>query len=53
MWRDLGWRAATAGSTTDCRLIEAEILALATRFNIMEVAYDGTFAGELVLNLQD
>ncbi len=53
VWRDQGWLAATEGNTTDFRFIEAEILALTTRFNILEVAYDRTFAGELVRNLQD
>ena len=53
VWRDQGWLVATEGNTTDFRFIEAEIVDLATRFNIMEVAYDRTFAGELVRNLQD
>ncbi len=53
VWRDQGWLVATEGNTTDFRFIEAEILALASRFNLMEVAYDRTFAGELVRNLQD
>ncbi len=53
VWRDQGWLVATEGNTTDFRFIEAEILNLATRFNILEVAYDRTFAGELVRNLQD
>jgi phage terminase large subunit-like protein len=53
VWRDQGWLVATEGNTTDFRFIEAEIVALAKRFNILEVAYDRTFAGELVRNLQD
>ena len=53
VWRDQGWLKATEGNTTDFRFIEAEIVALATKFNILEVAYDRTFAGELVRNLQD
>jgi len=53
VWRNQGWLVATEGNTTDFRFIESEILALATRFNILEVAYDRTFAGELVRNLQD
>ena len=53
VWRDQGWLKATEGNTTDFRFIEAEIVALATSFNILEVAYDRTFAGELVRNLQD
>ena len=53
VWRDQGWLVATEGNTTDFRFIEAEILDLARRFNILDVAYDRTFAGELVRNLQD
>ena len=53
VWRDQGWLVATEGNTTDFRFIEAEILNLASRFNILDVAYDRTFAGELVRNLQD
>lgn len=52
-WRDHGFLIATEGNTTDFKFLEAEILELATRFNIMEIAYDRTFAGELVRNLQD
>jgi phage terminase large subunit-like protein len=52
-WRDHGWLIATEGNTTDFKFLEAEILELATRFNILEMAYDRTFAGELVRNLQD
>ncbi|MDE2030166.1 MAG: terminase large subunit [Alphaproteobacteria bacterium] len=52
-WRDQGYLIATEGNTTDFQFLEAEILELATRFNILEIAYDRTFAGELVRNLQD
>ena len=52
-WRDHGYLIATEGNTTDFQFLEAEILELATRFNILEIAYDRTFAGELVRNLQD
>ena len=53
VWREHGWLKATEGNTTDFRFIEAEIVDLATKFNILEIAYDRTFAGELVRNLQD
>ncbi len=53
VWRDNGFLVATEGNTTDFQFIQAEILELASRFNILEVAYDRTFAGELVRNLQD
>ncbi len=52
-WRDHGHLIATEGNTTDFKFLEAEILELSTRFNILEIAYDRTFAGELVRNLQD
>ena len=52
-WRDHGYLIATEGNTTDFKFLEAEILELASRFNIMEIAYDRTFAGELVRNLSD
>jgi phage terminase large subunit-like protein len=35
------------------QFIEAEILALASCFVVTELAYDRTFAGEIVRNLQD
>ena len=35
------------------RFIEAEIIALAGRFDLRELAYDRTFAGEIVQHLQD
>ncbi len=53
IWRDQGFLVATEGNTTDFKFLEAEILELATKFNILEIAYDRTFAGELVRNLQD
>ncbi len=53
VWRDTGFLAATEGNTTDFKFLEAEVLSLATKFNILEIAYDRTFAGELVRNLQD
>lgn len=53
VWRDQGYLIATEGNTTDFKFLEAEIIELSTRFNILEIAYDRTFAGELVRNLQD
>ena len=52
-WRDQGHLIATEGNTTDFKFLEAEVIELSTRFNILEIAYDRTFAGELVRNLQD
>jgi phage terminase large subunit-like protein len=53
VWRDQGFLTPTEGNTTDFNFLQAEILELATKYNILEVAYDRTFAGELVRNLQD
>ena len=53
IWRDQSLLMATEGNTTDFKFIEAEILALASRFVVTELAYDRTFAGEIVRNLQD
>jgi phage terminase large subunit-like protein len=53
LWRDQGLLIATGGNTTDFKFIEAEILALASRFVVTELAYDRTFVGEIVRNLQD
>jgi phage terminase large subunit-like protein len=53
IWRDQGLLMATEGNTTDFKFIEAEILALASRFVVTELAYDRPFAGEIVRNLQD
>jgi phage terminase large subunit-like protein len=53
IWRDQGYLVATEGNTTDFQFLQAEILTLATKFNILDIAYDRTFAGELVRNLQD
>ena len=53
VWRDQGHLIATEGNTTDFKFIESEICKLATQYNITEIAFDRTFAGEIVRNLQD
>ncbi len=53
VWRDQGHLIATEGNTTDFKFVEAEILRLATIYDIQELAFDRTFAGEIVRNLQD
>lgn len=53
LWRDQGWLAATPGNTTDYAFIEQEILDLAACYDLRELAFDRTFAGEIVQNLQD
>jgi len=53
VWRDQGFLTATQGNATDFAFIEQEILDLAGRFDIQEIGYDRTFAGEIVANLQD
>ena len=53
MWRDQGFLIATEGNATDFAFIEREILDLAGRYDVREIAYDRTFAGEIVQSLQD
>lgn len=51
VWERDGLIIATPGNATDFAFIEAEILELAGVYEIAEVAYDRTFAGEIVQNL--
>jgi phage terminase large subunit-like protein len=53
VWRDQEFLTATQGNATDFAFIQQEILRLASRFDIREVAYDRTFAGEIVQALQN
>ena len=53
VWRDQGFITATPGNATDFAFIQREILELNRRFDIQEIGYDRTFAGEIVANLQD
>ncbi|GLS79901.1 terminase large subunit [Paracoccus marinus] len=53
VWRDQGFLVATPGNATDFAFIEAEIVNLSGRFDLRELAYDRTFAGEIVQHLQD
>ena len=52
-WRNQAFLIATPGNTTDFSFIEREIVELARLFDIRNIAYDRTFAGEIVQNLQD
>ncbi|WP_081973067.1 terminase large subunit [Paracoccus sanguinis] len=53
VWRDQGFLVATPGNATDFAFIEAEIISLASRFDLRELSYDRTLAGEIVQHLQD
>lgn len=53
VWRNFGFLTSTPGNTTDFKFIERDILTLAGLYDIAELAYDRTFAGELVNNLTD
>jgi phage terminase large subunit-like protein len=53
VWADAGRLIATPGNTTDFRFIEAEILDLTRTYDIAQLAFDRTFAGEIVRNLMD
>jgi phage terminase large subunit-like protein len=51
VWVREGRIIATEGNATDYAFIEAEILELAGLYDIREIAFDRTFAGELVQHL--
>jgi phage terminase large subunit-like protein len=53
VWRDQGHLIATEGNTTDFKFVEAAILELSAVYNIEELAFDRTFAGEIIRNLAD
>ena len=53
VWRDQGHLTATEGNTTDFKFVEAAILQLASVYDIQELAFDRTFAGEIIRNLAD
>ena len=53
VWRDQEHLIATAGNTTDFKFIEAEIVKLAAVYDIIDIGFDRTFAGEIVRNLMD
>lgn len=51
-WRDKGFLRETPGNVTDYEWIKADILKEISQFNMRELAYDRTFAGEIVQGLQ-
>jgi phage terminase large subunit-like protein len=53
VWRDQGFLTATPGNATDFAFVEKEIIELASRYDLRELSYDRTFAGEIVQHLQD
>lgn len=53
VWRDQGFLTATPGNATDFAFIQHEIVRLAGRYDVREIAYDRTFAGEIIQGLQD
>ena len=53
VWREQGWLVATEGNTTDFKFIEAAIVEAAGKYDIVDLAIDRTFAGEIVRNLMD
>lgn len=52
LWVREGLIAATPGNTTDFGFIEAKVLDLAALYSIKEIAFDRTFAGEIVQGLR-
>lgn len=53
IWRGKGLIEMTPGNVTDFGFIAREILQLAAKYDIIEIAYDRTFAGKLVQELTD
>ena len=52
VWQKEGLLEATPGDVTDYEYIEVKVLELLEQFDMVELPYDRTFAGELVTNLQ-
>ena len=52
-WVDLGVMTATPGPVIDTRQVARDVIALAERFDIREIAYDRWGASETRLNLED
>jgi phage terminase large subunit-like protein len=53
LWERFKFLQATDGNTTDFKFIQAEIMALAEKFQIVDLAYDRTFAEALVNDLKE
>lgn len=53
VWVKEGWIRETQGETTDFKFIEADIIARAEMFDLTEITFDRTFAGEIVNNLME
>jgi len=52
VWRDQGFLFETPGNVTDYDYIYAQVMKDAARFDVREIAFDRTFAGEIVQRLQ-
>jgi len=52
-WRDSGALIVTPGLTTDYRAVRAKLCDMATKFNVVEVAYDPWNATQLANELDD
>ena len=53
VWVNEGWIIETPGNTTDFDFIEHDILKAAGDFQIEEMAFDRTFAGEIINHLME
>jgi phage terminase large subunit-like protein len=53
VWRDQRFLIATDGNVTDFKFIGAEVVRIARLFDIREIGFDRTFAGELIQTLMD
>lgn len=53
LWVSQGLIRTTPGNTTDYGFVQRDVVADAGRFRIREIAFDRTFAGEIIQGLQD
>lgn len=53
VWVREGWIQETPGNTTDFDFVEADILSSNKRFVISKMAFDRTFAGEIINHLAE
>lgn len=52
VWERQGYLSSTPGNATDFAFITAKITQLAALYDIREIAFDRTFAGEIIQKLQ-
>lgn len=53
VWIREGWITETPGDTTDFKFIEHDVVQNAGTYDVSEIAFDRTFAGEIISNLME